>query len=428
MSPTGESPTPHPTGGRSLAPDLARGAMLLLIAVANVTWHLWGQGTWMGSHHLPGASPLDRGVQAFAAVVVDGRVYPMFAFLFGYGMVQFWVSRRSRGFDRTQVRRMLRRRHWAMLLFGAVHALLLFVGDILGAYGLAGLVLVWLLFDRRDITVKIWTWVLVGLLALSAVFTLIGGLVMTTLPAEVLTGIEAQNTSSSFQSIGGMRELISADPHYLASATKRMASWPVATLGAVFSLTIPAAILIGWLAARHRVLEEPARHRALLRRAAVAGIGTGWLGGVPTALQHLGIWQPPAAAWWMVTGLTALTGLAAGIGYVALFGLIAARGGPGGLGRAVAAVGKRSLSFYLLQSIVFAPVLAAWGLGFGARFGTAAAWAFATAVWVVSVALAHLMERRGMRGPFEVALRRLTCGRMEPARALLPSAPGARTP
>ena len=70
---------------------------------------------------------------------VDGRSFPLFAFLFGYGMVQFFRSRIDRGLAHRTVRRMLRRRHWAMLLLGFLHALLLFLGDILGAYAIAGL-------------------------------------------------------------------------------------------------------------------------------------------------------------------------------------------------------------------------------------------------------------------------------------------------
>ena len=69
------------------------------------------------------------------------------------------------------------------------------------------------------------------------------------------------------------------------------------------------------------------------------------------------------------------TGLAGGLGYVAVFGLIAARM-PQWARRhpavvAVAAVGKRSLSSYLAHSLLVAPLLAAWGLGLGALWGSA---------------------------------------------------------
>ena len=44
------SPPPLPrdqVSTRSLAPDIARGLMLALIAIANVAWFLWGhEGAW----------------------------------------------------------------------------------------------------------------------------------------------------------------------------------------------------------------------------------------------------------------------------------------------------------------------------------------------------------------------------------------------
>ena len=52
----------------------------------------------------------------------------------------------------------------------------------------------------------------------------------------------------------------------------------------------------------------------------------------------------------------------------------------GWFGRAVEAVGRRSLTFYLLQSIVLAPLMSAWGLGVGAHVNSLAAALIATAV------------------------------------------------
>lgn len=63
---------------------------------------------------------------------------------------------------------------------------------------------------------------------------------------------------------------------------------------------------------------------------------------------------------------------------------------------------------YLAQSVLCAPVLAAWGLGLGAQLGSATMALYATGVWLVTVAFAVVLEQRGARGPAEVALRRLT--------------------
>src|SRR5918997_3829277 len=74
---------------RSLAPDLARGAMLLLIALANAHLYLYGRPVGVRGYPIP-ESTAERLVVLVQMTFVDGRAYPMFAFLFGYGIVQLW--------------------------------------------------------------------------------------------------------------------------------------------------------------------------------------------------------------------------------------------------------------------------------------------------------------------------------------------------
>ena len=120
----------------------------------------------------------------------------------------------------------------------------------------------------------------------------------------------------------------------------------------------------------------------------------------------------PEQVFWVLSATQSVSGLFGGLGYVALFGLvghrIAARRQPLGVGVvAITAVGKRSLSCYLAQSMICAPVLAAWGLGLGGVFGSGAAALFAVGVWLLTLVLAYAQERAGQRGPAEVLLRRL---------------------
>lgn len=405
---------------RSLAPDLARGLMLALIALANASWFLWGREVPGFTSHVPAQSGLDRALQAVLTIAVDYRSYPLFAFLFGYGMVQFYRSRVDRGLEPRTVRIMLRRRHWAMILLGLVHAALLFYGDVLGAYGLAGLVLVWLFFARRDRTLAIWAIVLTSLFALAAVFSTVSGLLLSRAPAEVL---EPMGGGAAFD-MGSFRDLAYGDTGYLVSMGVRMGAWlPVMLFQGLFSV-IPIAILVGWLAARHRVLDQPWNHVPLLRRVAVIGIAVGWAGGLPGALEKLGVFTLPEAVSWTFMMLTTVTGLAAGLGYAAAFGLLAVRleartealGSSGPLPRALAAVGKRSLTFYLFQSVLMAPLMAGWGLGLGEHLGTAGVLAVALGVWLISLPIALAMESRDLRGPAEALLRRMTYGHHDPAR------------
>ena len=442
---------PRTRPARSLAPDVARGLMLALIAVANVSWYLWATTDSVGmTPHVPPRSGLDTAVQVVMTIAVDHRAMPLFALLFGYGMVQFSRSRADRGLEPVTVRRSLRRRHWALLLLGFLHAALLFYGDILGTYAIAGLVMVWLFFGRTSRTLRIWAGVIAGLMVAGALFSLLSGLAIALfVPPEALAEIEAGMAQAG---TGDARPL-AYDTPYLVSVLYRVSLWVAVTPFAALTMA-PLPILLGWLAARRRILDEPWRHRTLLRRVAVGGVAIGWLGGLPEALAVAGVLPLPAAAPWMLTALTSLTGVACGAGYAAAFGLLALRlegrraepdaagspapsreaeraftpaqrsigvaptaevpprrTEPGTVERMLAAVGRRSLTFYLFQSVLLAPLMAAWGLGQGGTLSTAPAVAVAFAVWLVSLPIALVMERRGWRGPAEPLLRRLTYGR-----------------
>ncbi|GAB2494805.1 DUF418 domain-containing protein [Nocardiopsis aegyptia] len=404
-------------GERALAPDLARGFMLLFIAIANSTWYLWAQPMTGGNAHPDPEGPLDAVSQFITVVMVDSRSYPMFAFLFGYGMVQLAARQEAAGSDPRAVDALLRRRNLWLLIFGFWHALLLWMGDVLGAYGLAGLVLCWLFFRRRDTTLLVWSGVLVGLMALMSAASVLA--IAFAPPGGESGGLDLDFMSASI-----------ADPSLVAAAVSRVTVWPMVVVGqGLLGLTVPAAILLGFWAARRRILEEPGRHLRLLRAVAVAGLATGWIGGLPEALAQVGVWELDEARATLLAMPHTITGLAGGLGYVALIALVAHRiqsrdREPGAVLTALTATGKRSLTSYLGQSVLCAPILAAWGLGLGAHLTSWSMALYAVGVWLATVAAAYAMERADRRGPAEVLLRRMSYQRTTAAPAAAGTPPG----
>lgn len=392
-TPSGGPVRSTPLSERSLAPDIARGMMLLLIALAHTPYFLYtAQAGSVGLHPVEGGLA-DRIAQALTLIVVDARVHTMFGFLFAYGIGQMYARQTSKGTSPLQARRLLRRRHLWMLVFGAVHALLLWQGDIIGVYGLIGLIMVPLFFGRSDRTLKIWIGILLGL---GALLTLAGMLV----PADAGTAAAADMQRASI-----------AEESYLAAAATRFVTWSFQLVAGIATVALPTAFLMGVLAARHRILDEPSRHLVLLRRLALWGIAAGWITGAVLALQHTGVAEiAPVTA---LTGLHFYAGIFTGVGYAALFGLLAhwMSGRAAASSRPVrwlGALGRRSMSGYMAQSVVWGPVLAAWGLGLGAHLSSWSASLLAVLTWALTVAGAAAMERAGRRGPAEVLLRRLT--------------------
>lgn len=385
MSPT--SPTPARGGvtatERKLAPDLARGVMLLLIAMAYAGVYA---GVTFGAP-TEGTGPVDTVSRFLTVLFLDNRAFSMFAILYGYGMGWLVARQLRAGTEERQARRLLRRRSLYLILFGSVHAFLVFPGEILASYGLAGLVLGWLLFRTDRAVVRA-----VAILTPIYVLTVTAAMVGFSM-AEAEDG-EAWGTTG-YTTVDDWVE--------------RLFAVPTTPLFIAIAYPLFLLVAIGFWAGRHKLLDDPVEQRSLLTRIAVVGITASLLGALPAALVNVGVLSVDWVSTGLLLALQVLTGVLGGAGYAALFGVLsirlAERRGP--LTRAVAAVGQRSLTFYLFNSVLVAAILHPELGGVGAHVGPFGALATAFGVWLVAVVVAAWMDRAGRRGPMDALLRRL---------------------
>lgn len=343
---------PGTAAERSAAPDAARGLAPLGVALVNSVAHLTSGLVDAGLRPLDGSGP-DRVVAAVISLFVDQRTLPAFALMLGCGAVMILRRQEAAGASWPRARGVLVRRWLWLGAFGVAHAVLLFFGDILLLYRLTGLVLV-LFLRRSGRTLLVWA-------------------------ACLLLG----------------------SPLHVA--------------------TILPAVLPGVWAARRRVLERPQDHLALLRRTAVVGLGVSVVGGAPFALVVGGLWEPSGWLVALAAGVHGATGVLGGAAFVALVALVmVAAGGPARTlaGRGVRAalsgsraVGARSLTCYLAQSVLFVLPLAPWAGGLGVGMSTSVVALWAVGVWLVTLALAVWLRSTGRSGPAEALLRRLVYGR-----------------
>ena len=425
-----------PASVRYPAPDIARGFMLLLIALANAPF-------WMvllrTRAEVTGADAVWTGLRA---AFVDHRSYPLFAMLFGFGLATMARRRieagprstgavaadadpavahasaadtataratRSGASAATDItdtatahraaiagaRRLIRRRGLWMLVFAAVHGAL-FMGDIIGAYALIAVVLADPIAGRgrRPLTVVggLSAAVCLGYMLYIGWFLSVGGVTVGTAGAAG-GGV-----------VGGIAEMLRG-PLYPAVSLVLWAGGTMVTI--LTSLTLPAALL-GVRLADTDLLTRPDRHRRALLVGGAAALAVGAVGALPRILPSLGI-GVPARVTVVASALDVATGMVGACGWLAL---LAAWAGPGagaplhGARRLLSAVGRRSMSVYIGQSLLFALVfglLAHCGAP-PPRQTTAAL--IGVAVWAVLAGACARMERSGRtRGPLEILLR-----------------------
>ncbi len=363
---------------RALGPDLARGFMLLFIALANSHYFLTGASV-LGGYPQDG-SPLDRAVVWLVATFVDGRSFPLFGLLFGYGVAQ--IVRRQTGSPRA-TRRLLRRRSLALIGVGLVDGFLFYVGDILALYGVLLLLGAWVV-RLRD---RWLTLIMVPFLLLN-----------------VLPGGGSLSTSTDPPDPSML------PPDLLSQLVDR--GWAVVYIALLGPIGFAVPFLLGLMAGRRRLLEHPAQHRRLLGAAAIIGIGASVLGAQPVSLVLSGVLARPSVATLDHIGpLHDLSGLFGGCGYAALIVLVADRlSADGPITRAIAATGQRSLTCYLVQSVTWWLVFTPYLLDLSGALRVATTALLATVTWLLTVLLADRLRRAGHRGPFEVLVRRATYG------------------
>ncbi|MEU6427937.1 DUF418 domain-containing protein [Microbispora sp. NPDC046973] len=351
--------------------------MLLLIALAHAP-------AFVGDSRI-GPAPLNTAAEFVTALLIEDQARNMFAFLFGYGVGQLAQRQHDLGGDWTSIRRLLRRRAFWLIVIGFAHAVLVVPFDFIAVYGLVLLVLAPLVRARNRV---LWgTWILSLTLAVRLLVAQV---------RPVTAPLTAPGTTSTLM-----------EHTYAVHVVARIASWPVPT--ALSAITVAPVMLLGIWAARRRILDQPERHASLLRHVTVIFLGVSVILRLPAALLAAGEWTTTSNSLrWAVAIVHVLIAYAGGVGLAAASGLVAIKIRRGRLATAMAALGQRSMTFYLFQSLVWLVLFYPFTLDLHDGMSLAATSGIAIALWVASVLLADGMRRAGHRGPAEVLLRRLS--------------------
>ena len=406
------------TGSRGLrypAPDVARGFMLLLIALANV-------GFWVAGPEGRAPSTADRTWAFIRALFIDQRAYPLFALLFGFGLATMVNRRMASGIDaycqqltgglrapsaaeldqaREQAaidaRRLVRRRGLWMVLFGLIHGAF-FPSEIIGTYGIVAVVFAgWFAHKHHKRQLAVCALVLLSQFVPVVLAMLFGS------GGEAAASGAAVPAPAAAAPTGAGESMASALPWFVTNVN----GWFFTALSAAFTTMILPAAFLGARLADTDLIAHPERHRGLLTVAGIGGLALGALGALHELLVPLTSAQP----WAVDSTLIMILGLAGGCGWLAVLALYA--GGPTadnrltGLRRLLSNVGRRSMTAYLSQTVMFAGifVIAPRLTGRSVSPGAAASAAVAVMVWLTTVVLCAVLERLGMPGPFESLLR-----------------------
>jgi len=366
-------PSPAPLEERLVALDILRGVALFGVMVINLVFE-FRVSIFEQFLPLPGsASPLDRMIATFLDVAIELKAFALFSLLFGVGLaIQF---DRLAGKPRAIL---LVRRLLALLAFGVIHLTLIWNGDILTEYALAGLLVLPFLYGPR--------WLLAGCsLALLALYA--SSYLLRLLPfpdARWLAHhvIEARRVYAT----GSFAEILRFRVHEIA-AIAPLHVW-------VFPRTL-ALFLIGALVWRSGAVQRASANP-------LPWFGTGLAAAVLTAF---------------VGSILATVTLALAYGAI-IIGLASTSVGAKLLGWA-APLGRMAFTNYIVQSLIFGWIFYGYGFGLFGKLSVSTALALGIAVYITQVFFSRWWLRRYRFGPIEWTWRSLMYGQLQPMRRLV---------
>jgi uncharacterized protein len=212
----------------------------------------------------------------------------------------------------------------------------------------------------------------------------------------------------------------SVDPSILPAALAQTGSylalvqWRLGSLGAFLgehifaSLLLAGIFLIGAYAGREGLLADPAAHSGLLKRVLAWGLPVGLVFSLLSATLVPGQKNLPVLERAVVIAIAALAPLILALAYAAGVSLLASRKQ---WLKPLAAVGRMSLSNYLLQSLVLTFLFYHYGLKLFDRVSPLVGFLLAVLIYALQVLLNNLWFHWFRYGPAEWAWRCLTYGK-----------------
>lgn len=370
---------------RALSLDLARGSMLFLIILAHVPLFLYTIEPGVITKVAP-SNILEEVLNFLMEIIVDNRARPLFAVLFGYGLAMIYRMQTERK-NAEEAKRIIKRRCWYLILFGALLAGIAGGQDILMTYGLAGLILAGSLKKADKKIVK--------RIMISGIICLI---YLPVLWGVILLGLGDYGLPTSY----------TGNETYFGNLIDQIISVPIIPLFTHLFFPIIPSVYMGIWMGNKDLLIKPGDHLRLLKRLTVCGLAISVLGAIPLVLIN-DIWFPGLFTAGLAYGIHMITGLAAGFGYAGLFGLLGMVIQHRGIVvESIAAMGKRSLTFFVMQECLIVIIMSPVAFNLSAHLNVTTAVILAAAIWVATLTLAYMMEKKHITGPLEKSLRNLT--------------------
>jgi uncharacterized protein len=316
--------------------------------------------------------------------------------LFGIGFALQFNRAKAKGQNPI---RFFPRRLLILFLFGVLHSILLWDGDILTVYAMMGLVL---LFFRESSTRRLFvvaiTLLVVATILLAVLFPYIAAMQDPTSPIHAEYADEMNYAQEIFAS-GSYWDVVRL------RATQIFDS--VTGIWLLQGLSVLAFFLIGLYIGRAQILENIPQHRGLLTTTLIVGL----ISGVIFNLGFIFTDNPLLVSLSFTLGAPAFS-----FAYASAFCLLSLQDGWSERLAPLANIGRMSLTNYLMHSLICSFIFYGYGLGLAGKISIAAGLALTFVIYILQIFLSTWWLKRFRFGPMEWLWRSLTYKKWQPIR------------
>ena len=384
--------------------DVMRGFALLGILIMNIISFGLPQAHYFNPHAEGALHGWNRAALVFAEFFANEKFMGLFSLLFGASVVLFTDKLEEKG--RSAWTFHMRRNGW-LLVFGLLHAYLLWIGDILFTYALCS---VWLFFVRK------WS--------ARSLFIASGASVLLLLLMDAMMGLSVPYWSAV--EVTEFAEFWSPSSASIAEEVATMrGAW-----GDQMTMRVPSAM----------TMQTEYLPMLALRATAMMLLGMGlyksgvlsggmdrrWNGGfaligltLGLAITGWGFQYSQAHDWSMevffIGGFFRRLGMVfLVLGYVGSILWLCEGPVKSWLERWLAPLGRMALTNYLAQTVICTTLMYGHGFGLFSSLGRAQLWLVVVPIWVVQILASKWWMDRCAFGPIEWGWRSLTYWRIQP--------------
>jgi uncharacterized protein len=408
-------PGPVEEGQRILTIDALRGMAILGILAMNIQYFSQVAAAYLNPTLTGTLTRTDLGTWLITHELFDEKMMAIFSILYGAGIVLLTSNLESRRIPPTGI--FVRRSLW-LLLFGVLHAYLLWSGDILFSYAVCGLAV----YPLRN-----WPWkrlLVVGLIALSVSPVLYGVYLheMNAWPPTKVQATERELWQPTQQQISAQVAAYRGD--WLEQMSVRVPEARLLELQGLFYLTLwrsGGLMLIGMVLYKTGLLTGDLPSARYIR----SGIATLVIGALIISYgvyrdfashwsfryaffvgSQFNYWGSLAVAWSWICGILILCKTPASRPWAAKLAL----------------VGRMAFTNYILETLICTTIFYGHGFGRFGRFDRMQGALVVLAVWMFLFTLSQVWFRYYYIGPLEWIWRSLTYWRRQPFRRSISTA------